>query len=56
MRTDVAMQYAWLDKTNMAFAAYRQALSAPALFKPEYVDELREEFERTQVHLEFWQK
>lgn len=50
----LSMAEAWQAKTNKAAEILAHAERAPALFKPEYVDQVAEEYARSVLEVARW--
>lgn len=54
MSTPANLAAAWSDRVDAAIATLQHAESAPGLFRPEYVEQLRDEANRANQQHRFW--
>lgn len=54
MPLEMQMMDAWRERSNRAYQELMLAQSAPALFKPERIEHLREELENSERQFNFW--
>lgn len=54
MSTPSIIAAAWADRCDAAVATLQHAESAPGLFRPEYVEQLRDEANRANQQHRFW--
>lgn len=54
MSTPSIIAAAWADRFDAAVATLQHAESAPGLFRPEYVEQLRDEARRADYQRRFW--
>lgn len=54
MHTAANLAAAWTDRRDEAIATLQHAESAPGLFKPEHIDQLRDDVVRADKQRRFW--